>query len=94
MGEIENIVLYGNNDDSSTIFGFNLKESSEISCHDIALFLDESNISVRSGLVCAHPLVQSITHDGLIQVSIHGYNTLEDINHLIDTLILINEQLV
>lgn len=94
LDEIDNLTLYGNHDDSSTIFGFNLNESSEVGCHDIALFLDESNIAVRSGFICAHPLVQSITHDGLIQVSIHGYNSFDDIDRLAETLIIINEQLV
>ena len=94
LHEIDNLVLYGKQDDSNTIFGFNLGESSEIGCHDIALFLDESNIAVRSGLVCAHSLIQSITNDGLIQASIHGYNSISDIERLADTLIIINEQFV
>ncbi|TFG35064.1 aminotransferase class V-fold PLP-dependent enzyme [Candidatus Thorarchaeota archaeon] len=94
LSEIDNLTLYGNYDDSCTIFGFNLSESSEVGCHDVALFLDEANIAVRSGLVCAHPLVQSITRNGLIQVSIHGYNSTSDIDYLADTLIIINEQLL
>lgn len=94
LSEIDNLILYGNYDDSTTIFGFNLNGSSEVSCHDIALFLDESNISVRSGLICAHPLVHYITHEGLIQASLHGYNSLEDVDRLADTLIVINEQLM
>jgi len=94
LQEIDSLVLYGNKDESSTIFGFNLNKSSEIGCHDIALFLDESNIMVRSGLVCAHPLIQSLTHNGLIQVSIHGYNSINDIDRLVDTLTIIGEQLI
>ncbi len=94
LQEINNLTLYGNDDELSTIFGFNLDDSSEIGCHDIALFLDESNIVVRSGLICAHPLIQSITRDGLIQVSIHAYNSLNDIDRFIDMLITINKQLL
>lgn len=92
--EIPNLTLYGNPDETNTIFGFNLGDSSDIGCHDIALFLDESNIAVRSGYVCAHPIIQSITDDGLVQVSIHVYNTIDDIDRLADTLATISEQLV
>ena len=92
--EVSNLTLYGNPNDTNTIFGFNLGESADIGCHDIALFLDESNIAVRSGYVCAHPIIQSITDDGLVQVSMHTYNTTEDIDRLADTLVTISEQLM
>ncbi len=92
--EIANLTLYGNPSDTNTIFGFNLGDPSEVGSHDIALFLDESNIAVRSGLVCAHPLIQSLTEDGLIQASIHGYNSISDIDRLADTLITISKQLL
>lgn len=92
--EVPNLTLYGNPDDTNTIFGFNLGESSDIGSHDIALFLDESNIAVRSGYVCAHPIIQSITDDGLVQVSMHAYNTTDDIDRLADTLVTISEQLM
>ena len=92
--EVPNLTLYGNPDDTNTIFGFNLGESADIGCHDIALFLDESNIAVRSGYVCAHPIIQSITDDGLVQVSMHAYNTTDDIDRLVETLVTISEQLM
>ena len=88
------MTLYGNPNETSTIFGFNLGNPSEMGCHDIALFLDESNIAVRSGYVCAHPIIQSITDDGLVQVSMHAYNTIDDIDRLTDTLTTISEQLL
>lgn len=92
--EIPSLTLYGNPNETSTIFGFNLGDPSEMGCHDIALFLDESNIAVRSGYVCAHPIIQSITDDGLVQVSMHAYNTIDDIDRLTDILTTISEQLL
>jgi len=94
LDEIDGLTLYGTPNSETTIFGFNLGDSSEVGCHDIALFLDESNIAVRSGLVCAHPLIQSITHDGLIQASLHVYNSTDDIDRLATTLTTILEQLL
>jgi len=92
--EIPSLTLYGNPDETNTIFGFNIGNSSDIGCHDIALFLDESNIAVRSGYLCAHPIIQSITEDGLIQASIHVYNTFDDIDKLANTLVTITEELM
>jgi cysteine desulfurase/selenocysteine lyase len=86
LANVKELVLYGSPNESRTIFGFNLGSDGDLNCHDIALFLDESQIAVRSGLICAHPLVQSITQDGLVQASLHVYNTHEDIDRLCDAL--------
>jgi len=78
-----------------TLKGRKICDNPEIvNCHDIALFLDESNVAVRSGLICAHPLVQAVSAEGIIQASIHAYNSLTDIDHLMDTLVIISNQLL
>ncbi|MFW9793013.1 MAG: aminotransferase class V-fold PLP-dependent enzyme [Candidatus Thorarchaeota archaeon] len=93
LAELPDIVIYGRPDENTTIFGFNLSPD-VVSCHDIALFLDESNVAVRSGLICAHPLVQAVSEEGIIQASIHAYNSLSDIDHMVDTLATISNQLL
>jgi len=93
LADLPDIVIYGRPDENTTIFGFNLNPEI-VNCHDIALFLDESNVAVRSGLICAHPLIQAISDEGIIQASIHAYNSLADINNLIDTLVTISNQLL
>jgi cysteine desulfurase/selenocysteine lyase len=93
LTELPDIVIYGRPIETSTIFGFNLNPE-VVNCHDIALFLDESNVAVRSGFICAHPLIQTVSDDGIIQASIHAYNSLADIDHLIDTLLTISNQLL
>lgn len=94
FGEMESITVYGIPNDSTTIFGFNLGSDDGISCHDIALFLDESNIAVRSGLLCAHPLVKQVSPDGILQVSLHAYNSIDDINRLVENLQKIASDLI
>lgn len=95
LSQITNVNLYGNPSETSTIFGINIgSETDAINCHDIALFLDESNIAVRSGLLCSHPLISQISADGIVQISIHAYNTLDDIEHLTNTLQMISADLV
>jgi len=94
LTEIDSLILYGEPDENSTIFGFNLNPEDGINCHDVSLFLDESNIAVRSGVLCAHTLIQSIAADGMIQASIHAYNSLEDIDRLADTITVIAKELL
>lgn len=94
LTEIDSLIIYGEPDENSTVFGFNLNPEDGINCHDVSLFLDESNIAVRSGVLCAHPLIQTISTDGIIQASIHAYNSLEDIDRLVDTIIVIAKELL
>ncbi|MHA1576680.1 MAG: aminotransferase class V-fold PLP-dependent enzyme [Candidatus Thorarchaeota archaeon] len=94
LNDIPSLICYGNPSETNTIFGFNLGNGDDISCHDVALFLDEADISVRSGLLCAHPLIKPISAEGFIQVSLHAYNTLHDVDRLIESLTLIAEQLI
>ncbi|MHA2423429.1 MAG: aminotransferase class V-fold PLP-dependent enzyme [Candidatus Thorarchaeota archaeon] len=94
LTEIDSLIIYGEPDENNTIFGFNLNPEDGINCHDLSLFLDESNIAVRSGVLCAHPLIQSLSDDGIIQASIHAYNSLEDIDRLADTIALIATELL
>ena len=89
LRDVQGLRIYGSPDESNTIFGFNLESDGDIGCHDVALFLNESNIAVRSGLICAHPLVESMAGGGLVQASIHVYNTVADIDRLCDTLSII-----
>lgn len=89
----EHISLYGENHDRRTIFGFNISGGDEINCHDVALFLDQAAIAVRTGYVCAHPSIQKIAPNGLIQVSIHFYNTMKEIARLGEILLSISEML-
>ena len=71
LNEIEELTIYGNPTRTNTLFGFNVGSNEGINCHEIALFLDDSNVAVRSGLVCAHPLIKQFSKDGLVQVSLH-----------------------
>ncbi len=94
LNDMKCLTVYGTPNDRNTIFGFNLGSDSSMSCHDVALFLDESNIAVRSGLVCAHPLIRPLSSEGVVQASLHVYNSLEEINRLMDGLRLICNHLL
>lgn len=50
---------------------------------DLGVALDEErNIAVRTGFMCAEPIVRSINPNGLVRASFYVYNTLEEIDAL------------
>lgn len=45
---------------------------------DLALILDKMGIAVRSGLMCAEPLITRFGKTGLLRASVAPYNTMEE----------------
>ncbi len=57
-----------------------------ISCSDIAQLLDEDDIAVRSGHLCAQPLLNVLEETAVLRISIAAYNSEDDILRLIAAL--------
>ena len=53
---------------------------------DIALILDKLGIAVRSGQMCAEPLMDRFGVTGMLRVSIAPYNTMEEAEYFIKSL--------
>ena len=53
--------------------------------HRIA-YLDQHGICVRAGHHCAQPLAQILGIDGSVRVSFYLYNTLQEVDKLLDVL--------
>lgn len=63
------------------IFSFNIKG---INPHEVAIMLDSSaNIAVRSGAHCVHSWFNKHGLKGSVRVSLYAYNTMEDVEKLI-----------
>jgi cysteine desulfurase/selenocysteine lyase len=63
------------------IISFNIKNYEP---HNTAIFLDEANIMVRSGVFCVHSWFNAQNIKGAVRVSIYIYNTIEECKILID----------
>lgn len=59
----------------------------EIHAYDLATFLDQQGIAVRSGVHCAQPFVDFLKLPSLCRASLAMYNTKEDIDALIESLL-------
>jgi len=54
--------------------------------HDVASFLDANGIAIRAGHHCAMPLMDHLSLDGCVRVSLSAYNTTKEVDYLINTL--------
>jgi cysteine desulfurase/selenocysteine lyase len=83
--DIEGIHIIGPFDPSfrGGIISFNIENRDP---HDIALFLDEVNIMVRSGVFCVHSWFNARNIKGAVRVSLYIYNTIEECRIFIDKL--------
>ena len=91
LKEITGIKIYNPGADSSiSLVSFNLDS---IHPHDVAGLLDEKKIAIRAGHCCAMPLMEIIkAKGGVCRASFSIYNTLEDIDILVDALKGIQEK--
>ncbi len=75
----ERIKLYGvprgTNEEKIPLFSFTVKG---VHHEDLALILDKMGIAVRSGQMCAEPLMDRFGVTGMLRVSLAPYNTMEE----------------
>jgi len=57
-----------------------------LSSHDVALFMDNYGIAIRSGFHCAQPLHQIFKLHSSARSSFYLYNTFEEIDRFVDVL--------
>lgn len=65
------------------IVSFNIKG---IHPHDVAQMLDADGIMIRSGALCAEPLVNALGVSAVARVSFYLYNTVEEVDRLHESL--------
>jgi len=85
MRELGNVSVYGHSDESLScgIIPFSVEG---LSSHDVALFMDNFGIAIRSGYHCAQPLHQVFKLQSSARASFYLYNTLGEIDRFVDVL--------
>ncbi|MCR5002803.1 MAG: SufS family cysteine desulfurase [Bacteroidales bacterium] len=69
--------------DKAPVFSFAMKG---VHHEDLALILDKMGIAVRSGQMCAEPVMDRFGVTGMLRASIAPYNTLEEAEYFIKSL--------
>lgn len=83
----ERIILYGvprgTNEEKIPLFSFSVKG---VHHEDLALILDKMGVAVRSGQMCAEPLMDRFGVTGMLRVSFAPYNTLGEAEYFVKCL--------
>ena len=83
----ERIRLYGvprgTNEEKIPLFSFSVEG---VHHEDLALILDKMGIAVRSGQMCAEPLMDRMGVTGMLRVSLAPYNTMEEAEYFVKCL--------
>ena len=84
LTEDERISLFGTHRSTKIpLFSFAVKGAHH---EDLALILDKMGIALRSGQMCAEPLMDRLGVTGLLRASFAPYNTLEEAEYFIKSL--------
>lgn len=89
LQDIPEVQLLGNHDNTVPILSFTLDNWAN---KDVAVYLDQKGIALRTGHHCAMPLMQALDVSGSIRVSLACYNTFAEIDYLVTSLRTLLEQ--
>lgn len=81
LTDIEGITIYGYHPDNAAILSFNLEGAHHF---DVGTLLDKMGIAVRTGTHCTEPIMQHYGITGTVRASFAMYNTLEEVQVLIE----------
>ena len=84
LTEDERIILYGTEKSAKIpLFSFGVKGAHH---EDLALIMDKMGVALRSGQMCAEPLMDRLGVTGLLRASFAPYNTLQEAEYFINNL--------
>ena len=83
LQSISGLTIYGAAKDKGAVISFNLEN---IHPHDVAHILDTMGIAIRAGHHCAQPIMKRLSVSATNRASFYIYNTVSEIDSLIDGL--------
>ena len=81
--EIPGVKIYGESPHKSSVISFNIEG---IHSYDLGMLLDKSGIAVRTGHLCADPVIDHFKVPGIVRISFGMYNTKEEIDEFMAVL--------
>ena len=80
MESLPGITTIGRSPDKASVYSFNVKGAHPF---DVGTILDQQGIAVRTGHHCCQPLMERFAIPGTVRASFAIYNTLEEVDKLI-----------
>ena len=84
LSELNSLRLFGTTPNKGSIISF---EMQGVHAHDISTVIDRSGVAVRAGTHCAEPLLSRFGVTSTCRASFGMYNTVEEVDALVDALI-------
>jgi cysteine desulfurase/selenocysteine lyase len=88
LSEIEELKIYGPKVNRTSLITFNL---GDIHPHDVSTVLDAEGVAIRAGHHCCQPLMRWLQVSATARASFYLYNTEEDIDRLVGSLLKTKE---
>ena len=88
--EIDEIKIYGDSSNKTSVISFNI---GSMHPYDIGSIIDNEGIAVRTGHHCAQPIMDYFNIPGTIRISLSFYNTIEEIDSLINSIMVAKKML-
>jgi cysteine desulfurase/selenocysteine lyase len=88
LSDVENLKIFGNNNKRGGVISFEL---GIIHPHDVAQILDRYGVAIRAGHHCAMPLHEKFGIPATSRASFYLYNTLADVDRLVEGLHIAND---
>ena len=85
LSELDGMVIYGPRDVAQRggVVSFNY---GSLHPHDVGTILDRHGVAIRAGHHCTQPLMRTLGVTGTARASFYLYNTLEEVDVLVDAL--------
>ena len=82
--QVEGLKIYGTAKNKISVISFLLDN---IHQYDVGMILDKMGIAVRTGTHCTEPVMQHFNISGTVRASFSFYNTIEEIDYFVESLI-------
>ncbi len=79
--KIEGLTIYGTSDHKCSVVSFNMEG---IHPYDAGIIIDQMGVAVRTGHHCAQPIMDRYGVPGMIRASFGLYNTLQEVDRLVE----------
>jgi len=89
--EIEGLKIYGTAKNKTAVISFNIRG---VHPYDIGSILDKLGVAVRTGHHCAQPIMDFYKIPGTVRASFSFYNTKEEIDVLVDSVLKAKKMLL
>lgn len=83
LSRIDSLRIFGNAKQKGAIFSFELQGAH---AHDVSMVIDRAGVAVRAGTHCAQPLLQHFGVTSTCRASFAFYNTMDEVDILVEAL--------